>query len=830
VAVADEEALSVEEAATDAIEESAVEEAAVTEELVAEEAEVVEGDLAFGAMSLGPGRAFSVGEVEPDIEGVPVRRSFEILDGRRCLIEILDWNVVAPLFEQLEEAEQAKARPVEKRLERRAGLGPARIPGRPPTAIGRQARAGAPHFEGGELVLPAEPRRWARASGGKAWPGDKPGVVADYTLLTSVSAQVLEPCVTYLVLTPVTITTLTIHNAVVKYTNNASITINGTVTCKTSPARPAVFTSVMDGTVGEAIVNPTNTPSGYYANPALYIQTYGTTLENLRIAWAQTGIRYSGQAVSPNTHTLRHVQMVNCQYGVNAFGYSIYYQTGFSAGNVLMYNVGTAVSGYLYSSTIEHLTANKVNLLASGQAGYPPAPLSVKNSVLASVTNLYSGPVTLSGSYNGFYNTTTFGSSAFTSASSPFVTNGAAAHYLANCGFRNVGTSSIDSTLASAIKKKTTYPPIELTSGFSADTVLAPQAQRDTDVYDLGWHYEPLDWVVSKLAVTGCTLLLTNGVSVGVYSDYGIELQSGARLVSEGTPSSLNRLARHNTVQEQANTNWTGGSGLVLFKEAASAAVLPEARFRFTEFPLLSAGGDHFSGGSLLGVLALTDCQLVGGRLVFTNSASGRVLALTNNLFEWVTNQVGLGTEGFTAYARNNLFKNGAVDLKPSSGNGWEWRDNVFDYVKVTQNGNGIANSCNGYTTNVTQLVPAGVSNVVANSFAYYSSTLGRYYQSTSSPLINAASRDCGPAGLYHYTVKYTQTKEGAEASQRADIGFHYVACSSGLPIDTDGDGLADYFEDRNGNGTVDSGETDWQQSENGTTGVPGLQVFPPFE
>ncbi len=43
---------------------------------------------------------------------------------------------------------------------------------------------------------------------------------------------------------------------------------------------------------------------------------------------------------------------------------------------------------------------------------------------------------------------------------------------------------------------------------------------------------------------------------------------------------------------------------------------------------------------------------------------------------------------------------------------------------------------------------------------------------------------------------------------------------------DTDDDGLPDYFEDRDGDNTVDPGETNWQISENGTTGVPGLQVF----
>jgi len=39
------------------------------------------------------------------------------------------------------------------------------------------------------------------------------------------------------------------------------------------------------------------------------------------------------------------------------------------------------------------------------------------------------------------------------------------------------------------------------------------------------------------------------------------------------------------------------------------------------------------------------------------------------------------------------------------------------------------------------------------------------------------------------------------------------VSLSNGRLWDTDGDGVADYFEDRNGNGTVDSGETDFQSA-----------------
>jgi hypothetical protein len=63
------------------------------------------------------------------------------------------------------------------------------------------------------------------------------------------------------------------------------------------------------------------------------------------------------------------------------------------------------------------------------------------------------------------------------------------------------------------------------------------------------------------------------------------------------------------------------------------------------------------------------------------------------------------------------------------------------------------------------------------------------------------------------------------ETNSVVDIGLHYVAVSQvgdqWVPIDTDGDGWPDYFEDRNGNGQADSGETDWQ-----TGGDWGLRVF----
>ena len=59
------------------------------------------------------------------------------------------------------------------------------------------------------------------------------------------------------------------------------------------------------------------------------------------------------------------------------------------------------------------------------------------------------------------------------------------------------------------------------------------------------------------------------------------------------------------------------------------------------------------------------------------------------------------------------------------------------------------------------------------------------------------------------------------ETNSIVDRGFHYVATTNGVPIDTDGDGIPDYVEDTNGNGSVDSGETDWQNS-----GDWGLRVL----
>ncbi|MEI2722238.1 MAG: family 78 glycoside hydrolase catalytic domain [Verrucomicrobiota bacterium] len=70
--------------------------------------------------------------------------------------------------------------------------------------------------------------------------------------------------------------------------------------------------------------------------------------------------------------------------------------------------------------------------------------------------------------------------------------------------------------------------------------------------------------------------------------------------------------------------------------------------------------------------------------------------------------------------------------------------------------------------------------------------------------------------GLYHFTTVTNQVKE---TNSTVDIGYHYVALdTNNVPVDTDTGGVADYLEDANGNGTVNtsSGETDWTSGHGG--------------
>ena len=429
-----------------------------------------------------------------------------------------------------------------------------------------------------------------------------------------------------------------------------------------------------------------------------------------------------------------------------------------------------------------------------------------------------------------------------------FQTVGAGYHYLAQHSvYRNAGATNINPALAADLKKRTTYPPLDLTNDFTVSTTLAPQAQRDTDTPDLGYHYDPLDYCWTTLNLTNATVTLTNGVAVGIYGEVGIAMQSGGNFVSEGAPKVLNRLVRYNAVQEQPVLWGTNFQRLFRFHWST---VTPLARLRFTDLPMLAGPPVPrmiWNGGYNSATLSFSDCLLRGAALFVYNPdpAMTVTVALTNNFADRVHFNI---TQGYTNtvypvsfYLRNNLFLNGTVELSYFNTNSSVWGiyDNLFDTVALTVTNNlgnpniSPLNSNNGYH-NTQSLAASGAGDVTLTTMDYQPGPLGNYYYPTNGTnlflLVNAGSRAADVAGLYHFT---TTTNQAKEAATTVDIGFHYVAVDgSSIPADTDGDGFQDYWQDRNGNGAYDSSldETDWQTSNNGTGGGPGLQTFTPLK
>jgi hypothetical protein len=171
-------------------------------------------------------------------------------------------------------------------------------------------------------------------------------------------------------------------------------------------------------------------------------------------------------------------------------------------------------------------------------------------------------------------------------------------------------------------------------------------------------------------------------------------------------------------------------------------------------------------------------------------------------------------------------------------------KDNLFDCDQFYRAGSTFSASNNGYKSGLAPFSndTAAKTNLVADYqsglMANHLGSLANYYYPTSggatslANLIDVGSRAPSVAGLYHHTTRTDQIKD----SSWVDIGFHFVALDTitQRPKDYDQDTSGDYFEDRNGNGTYDSGsgETDWNvyNSPNGLTGSPGMQVFTPLK
>jgi len=762
--------------------------------------QVSDETLKFGTVHIGPGKGFLLGAGQGG-QGLRISKEWSLMEGRRFLIEQVS---VTDLMRAI-----------------------TTLPKNQGSSIGTPSKA--IRFSASSKEKLPGPKRSKASNKPMEMASYKPaekGYILDYVTVVSSNNFTFQADTTYYVSGTLSMggTVRCEGGSVIKMapTNNAQLTISGSLVTLGTQYRPTIFTARDDNTVGELIPGGLANPNTNFYGTMLSLSS-ATTLNDCRFLYASNAISTTANL------TLTNVQFIQCGTPIYAAANSL----TFTVRNGLFWS-NSIVFGQGQSEVFkgEHLTVNQPGTFFTA-SGSPSCTVYLTNCLL----------VGLSGWGNNVTASATNQVPWLSSGSGTFQSVGAGYAYLAdNSGYRNAGTTNIDQGLAGNLKLRTTYPPLLITSNFTGDTVLSPQAPRDTDLPDLGYHYDPIDWAISGLSLTN-TLLLTNGTSLAVYGTNGLNLKSGAKVVSRGEAAILNHLARYSSVQEQpilwGNTNAT----MSLMFVGSTYSLWPQVWLRFTDVPLLAnSWGKRYLlniNGNVVSNLVCQDCRLCGPALYFNATSGSGVMryAFTNNLIlrAYMELVMDNGSEAATVQAYNNLLQGGTITWQEYAGStNWNAFDNLFD--RVSPSSSGVNNGTNGYVTNYSKLGGTkGGDVVLTNAPVYQSSYLGTFYYPTNdgmlSKLIDAGSRWATNAGLYHFTTTTNQVKE---ASTKVDIGFHFVAVnpSTGQPYDADGDGTPDYVEDANGNGVADGSETDWQSynSPNGLIGAAGLEVFTPLK
>jgi len=789
----------------------------------------------FGSMVMPDGRAFrseAGGQLEPGND------KSSVVAKEWVTIEGLDFLIESVPFTEAEAELQALPAPVEARTVPKDAVEKALAAARKgvrrkPVSVAQ--REGTPKPAAEKAV--ASLGRGPRSSTG-------PSYVLDYlTINTSQTNYTWKGDTTYYVSDIVNLmgkTTLG-AGAVIKmapYTNSGpAIYVYGDFDCQTAPYAPAVFTAKDDNSVGEIISGSTGNPTNYYGyyNICLEHSTTNTTavpIHDIRSSFAHTALglhRRSGTTEAWN------IQLYSSDKGVEVVKGDVRLQ------NALIQKTRYAIifSASTTSKKVdaEHVTIRTTEKFFHYSNGSDNA-LNLTNSIIVGATNGFTA--TVSSNYVV----------GFTNEPALFATMANGANYLAaGSPYRDYGTTTVSSRMAQILKNSTTEPPTLLTNIVTADTTLYPTVQRDIGTPDLGYHYAPLDYLWGSLYVTNnTTLTLKNGTAAGVFDTTSTYLRGGAKFVSEGLPQRLNALVAAVNVQEQPQVLGSTGASKQLFNQlGVNPSVPPEVSARFTEFAVL--GNDQaqrsFHGGGDSRTVALSHCVLRNVHLAdYTYLTAATVkLMLTNNLLERVrmeTTQNSGGTNyNVTFAAYNNLFRFGhnAFVYKDTSTAWWVY-DNLFVECTTSETLVSTPKIPNNYNAHylTTALTSTGSSNKTLVALDFQLGALGSFYYPTNGSnlgsLANAGSRNASDATLYQFTTYTNQTKE---AGTVVDIGMHYVAVDTSqlpdlVPLDSDGDGVPDFLEDANGNGTFDTGESDWNSSNNGTGGSATLVLFTQIE
>jgi hypothetical protein len=765
--------------------------------------ELSDVSLGFGTMSIGAGRAFSV-DADGDATGeAPVAKEWGQLEGRNFLIEEILYDQIAVELQKLPEPKRGAS------LERR-GQGNNVLAGLKTLMPKRYAKAG-PRPEG-------KLKRMAKIS-----PRSAPGFVMDYvTLNTSQANYTFQGDTTYYISGTVNLSgTTTIESGtVIKFANSTSAKLSSPApVCLTDAYRMAVLTSLNDNSVGETI-------SGSSGSPATMVSTFldltgggSAVLKYLRFAYASNAIAHS--SFSGDVNPVWNCQFLRCSTVIKVTPSS-------GAGSVRLYNdlisqctnvVHDTSSSYAQHLSAEQVTIDQViNLITNAAAN--GSSLYVTNSLLTS-----SGGISPATGSTNLMNTARLASSA-----GVYQGVGGGNYYLINASTnRNAGTTNINVTLLTSLPKKTTSPPIAWTNTtFTTVQTFSPQAQRDADTPDLGYHYDPLDFTFGG-CVANSNVTFTAGTAVGwfrtssgwYHAGHGLKLNDKQIAAFNGTVTSPCYWVRLTTTQESDRTAGYGVGGITCW--AGSIANAGEVQAKFTRCSMLNNDAwNHFRDDSGWLNVRATHCEF------YHNAVSGYAISMyfTNCLF--VRNSLGQssGNGPCTVVLQNCTMKGNLLYLQPSYVSTYLVKDSAFDSVTFSIGGYAANASYatydyNAYTNTSNPFPLGGAHDVsVGSTFNWQTSWLGNFYLPSDSTLLDVGSITAPNAGLYHFTTQTNETS--VESTSQVDIGYHYVGVnSSGLPLDYDSDGIPDYLEDANGNGSVDSGETDWQ-----VAGDLGLKVL----
>ncbi|MDB6020106.1 MAG: hypothetical protein JWR19_4595 [Pedosphaera sp.] len=735
--------------------------------------------ISFGQMQIGHGKAFMTGTNSGSAKGLSVRKHWQQLEGRQFLIE------------------EVKFPAIERQI--------MTLPAPPTPAATNQLSAGSilhRVLTQQQLPPPKLARRSAESMKLASAAAPARGFVLDYvTLNTDTNDFTFQADTTYSIQGYVISGgAITIEGGTVIKFNN-SLDLGGSLVLNTAPYRPGILTSINDNTVGETISGSSGNPSS--AEGIVYLDLEGNPsmfkVSNLRFSYAGVGLDLIGQNVE-----LWNCQFVNCYAGIEVeSGIPL---TSIGLHNVLFGSCSEAINSAQDGLSImaEHVTAD---------AGFfvdwvtTPGSLFLTNSII-----------------NGSVSAGAVATNAvvINPAGTPFQTVGAGNYYLAdNSPYRNVGTTNISADMLANLKQTTTYPPLLFTNiTVSVNTTLSPQAQRDTDTPDLGYHYDPLDYLVDTFAFTNAVVTVTNGAAIASYNDTGLWIQDGSAIVSIGTPLAPNWFVRYNSVQEQSLALGPGITYGVDVNPYHYGTVGPTGTYRFTQFASPAGASFHLYSTTIWAYtnLLVQDCSFWNGKNDFSGSAYGSTIILNNNLFDRSLFNATTVTN-CSLVLSNNLFWHLALTIRETSSSPeWDAFNNAFDTCTIGFSTK-ITNGYNAYINcGSSRLNPNfGNHDLVLTNFVYTNGPLGSFYQ-VSTNLHDAGSTTADLVSLYHYTTTANQVKE---TNSIVDIGLHYVATTNGVPIDTDGEGLADYFEDTNGNGVYDAGDfSDYTQASTSGDGV----------